>query len=181
MTFRDLLVRAFGAGAFLLVIVACGPGEASSPPSARILQACDGLCEKGKECKGAIDVERCKSRCSAAESIRRVESFRPEASDAMLACLTANVCEPDHDAMGKRCVHDVAQKLTVSPKVKALCVKLEDAFAACGTKWNAPCTEELRLFADQDLDGFGECVDRSCRGGANCFREAEHAILAKPH
>ena len=153
----------------------------SSPPSARILKACDGLCEKGKECKGALDVERCKSRCSSAESIRKIESFRQEAGDAMLACLTANVCEPDHEALGKRCVHEVAQSLPVTPKLKAVCAKLEDAFAACGTKWITPCTEELRFFADQDLDGFGECVNRSCKGGANCFREAEHAILTKPH
>ena len=181
MTFRDLVVRAFGAGAFVLVIVACGPGQASGPPSARIVQACASLCEKGKACKVAVDVERCKSRCSASEAIRNVEVFRPDAADAMLACMTASACESDKEAFGKRCTHDAALSLPVSPKVKALCSKLEDAFAACGTKWLAPCTEELRFFADQDLDGFGECVDRSCRGGANCFREAEHAILTKPH
>lgn len=181
MTLPNLVVRTFGVGAYVLVIVACGPGQASTPPSARILKACDALCEKAKDCKGALDIERCKSRCSTTDSMRKVEAFRPEAGDAMLACVTANVCEPEREAADKRCAHEVAQKLPVSPKVKALCAKLEDAFASCSTRWVTPCTEELRFFADQDLDGFGECVDRSCRGGANCFREAEHAILTKAH
>ena len=166
-----------GIGA--VVLAACGPGKASTPPSARITKACDDLCDKRKQCGSAAEVERCRSNCATSEALRRIESFRPEASDAMWACLSANVCEPDHEAIGKRCVHEVAQKLPLTPKVKSLCAKLEDAFASCGAPWTTPCNEELRLFAEEDLAGFPECVDRSCRSGVSCFREAEHAILTK--
>jgi hypothetical protein len=162
-----------------VVLVSCGGGRAATPPSARMTKACEGLCEKRKQCGSAADVERCLSRCSTSEALHKIDAFKAEASDAMWACLSANVCDPDHEAIGKRCVHEVAQKLPLSPKVDSLCAKLEDAFASCGAPWATPCREELRLFAEEDLGGFPECVDRSCRSGINCFREAEHAILTK--
>lgn len=163
------------------ILVACGGSDRSAtPPSARMTKACEGLCDKAKECGGAVDVERCRSRCSSSAALRKIEAFKVEASDPMWACLTANVCERDHDALGKRCFHEVAQRLPVSPKLKSLCAKLEDAFASCEAPWATPCTEELRVFAEADLDGFSECLGRQCRSGVHCFRTAEHDLLDKP-
>jgi hypothetical protein len=182
MASRSILVKALGCCVVVVVAVACGgSGRAASAPSARLTKSCDTLCEKRGTCGGAADFERCKTRCSTSEAFRKIDAFKAEASDQMWSCLTANVCDPDHEAMGKRCVHEVAQKLPLTPKAKSMCAKLEDAFASCGAPWATPCTEELRFFDDADLDGFGECVDRSCRSGVACFRSAEHALLSRPH
>jgi hypothetical protein len=178
----SVVVKAFACGAVAVIAVACGGSDrASTPPSARLMKSCEGLCEKRKTCSGPADSERCQSRCSTSEAFRKLDAFKAEASEQMWACVTANVCDPDHEGMGKRCVREVAQKLPLTPKAKAMCAKLEDAFASCGVPWATPCTEELRLFDDADLDGLGECVDRSCKSGVACFRAAEHALLSKPH
>ena len=170
---RTLAAAIFGA------VVACGGALASTPPSAKLAQSCDAICSKRKECDARFDGEACKKRCTTLESVRKIEAFRPEATDPILACITANACDADLGAKAGKCVTDVAAKLPVSARAKALCVKLESTFNDCGIPWSQPCTAELSLFAEQDLVVFDGCVDRSCRGGVHCFRDAENGLISR--
>jgi hypothetical protein len=144
--------------------------------------SCDALCNKRKECSSAAaaDSEPCKARCTSSEAVRKVEALRPEVSEQITGCITANACDSDLAATGKRCLSETVSKVPASAKVKTLCAKLEDAFSSCQQlNWKAACQDELKLFAAEDLDVCGDCIDRSCKSGTACFRETEHALLTK--
>ena len=180
-----LVVKTFCVAVTTVAVVACGGSgreRVESPPSAKTVQSCDALCTKRSACgaSAAADAERCKERCTTNEAVRKVEALRAEVADDIMGCITAHACDPDLAALGKRCVLDAVKKATASAKVKALCGKLENAFSSCEQmNWRAACTDELKIFADEDLDGFNDCIDRSCRSGTGCFRETEHALLTK--
>jgi hypothetical protein len=175
---RTLLAAA--PAVFVVALVACGGRGrvAATPPSAKLVKSCEAFCDKRKECSAPADAAQCATRCSTGESVRVIDAFRPEASEKIWACITPKACE-DLGPTAKRCFHEVATKLPASPKVRSLCAKLEDAFASCGAPWATPCVEDLSLFADEDLDGFTECIDRSCKSGVACFRSTEHELLTK--
>jgi hypothetical protein len=172
-------VLAIGA----VVLAACGPSRASTPATPGVMQGCQQICEKAKQCgdQAGADPDHCVSNCSSLEAARRIETFKPEAIQPMWDCIGASFCSKDRRGAGARCVHEVAQKLPLSPKVKALCAKLEYAFSSCEFSWKTPCSEELRFFPDADLDGFNECIDRPCRSGSKCVNEAEEALVTKHH
>lgn len=175
---RGLLLALVAAAA----VVACGGGSvAKTPPSAKISQFCETTCARRHECNAAFDAGVCKTRCTTLEAVRKIEAFKPEATDAMLTCITANACDAELGIKARDCANGVARKLPVTPKAKAICAKLESAFADCGAPWATPCTAELSLFPESEIGIFEECANRQCRTGLHCFRDAEDSLLTRAH
>jgi hypothetical protein len=105
--------------------------------------------------------------------------MRAEASDAWWSCFTANACEADLEAAGKRCGREIATKLPATARAKAICTKLEPAMTDCGVAWHIPCAAELSVFAESDLADFEACAGRTCKHVASCFNEAERELLGR--
>jgi hypothetical protein len=167
--------------ALIGLVAACGPKEAETPASPKLVQVCDAICGKRAACDAKADAAACRTRCTTYESMRHAEAFRESAGDSFLACIVTNACDADLAAAANRCAVEVSARLPPSAKAKALCAKLEPQFRDCNVTWRVPCVAELNLFADQDLAAFDECVDRQCRNGATCFRSAEAQVVSKHH
>jgi hypothetical protein len=178
--------RVLAFGSIAAVVVACGGTQHSvTPASPKLNQACDAIGAKIHECQPKRDIAEFKADCTSKDIFRFFDSVHPdEVSNQVFACFTASACEAKFGESVGPCEAEAVKSIPLSPRAKTLCDKLEHTYSDCsrsgGSAFKTPCNVEMRLYADQDLGLFENCLDRNCRSGMQCFNEAQYSIWSRP-
>ena len=176
-----------GVGAVLVACGGAGGGKHSTTPaSPRLVQACDAIGAKLHECQPKRDIAEFKKECEGRDIFRFFDAVKPaDVSDKLFACVSTNACAKNVAEATRACESDAVKTVTLSPRAKTLCAKLEydlsDCSATGGSAFATPCDVEMRLYADADLKLFEECQNRNCRSGTACINEAHATIWSRPH